>query len=117
MNKKIAITLLAVALPLAVAASSGEKGPDHFGHHRGDRVERLAKELDLNADQKTKLEDIFKQEHEKFEALRQETHQQIQGVLTPEQMTKFEQLKKERHEKWRKRHEERKQQQSESSDD
>lgn len=116
MYKKIAIIALVLAMPLAVAAST--VGEDFGQHgHRGDRVERLTKELDLNPEQKAKLADIFTQEREKREALRQETHQQIQQVLSSEQMAKFEELAKKRHEKWRKRHEERKHQKTELSDD
>lgn len=107
MNKKILTITLALALPLTVAAFPGADSPENFHGHKGDRVERLAKELDLSVEQKLKLQDIFKVEHEKREALRQETHQQIGEVLSPEQMAKFEELKKQRHEKWQKRREER----------
>ena len=114
MYKKITIIALALSLPLAVAASSGAGGPGHFGH-RGDKIERLSKELDLTADQKAKLEEIFKQEHEKFEAIRQDAHQQMKGVLNADQMAKFEELQKKRHEKWLKRREERMQQKPDAS--
>jgi len=117
MNKKHTIIALALALPLTVTAYAGGKGPDHFGGHQGDRVERLAKKLDLTADQKTKLEDIFKREHEKFAAIHQETNQEVQGVLNPDQMAKYEELQKQRFEKWHKRHEERMQQKEGTSTD
>jgi len=116
MNKKLTIIALALTLPLTMAAYAGGKGPGHFGGP-GDRVERLATRLDLTADQKTKLEEIFKREHEKFKAIHQETNQEIQGVLSADQMTKYEELQKQRMEKWHKRHEERKQQKSDESAD
>lgn len=116
MNKKIITIALALTLPLTVAAFPGDKGgPEHFDGHRGERVERLAKQLDLSAGQKLKLQDVFKEEHEKREAIRQETQQRMQGVLSPEQMGKFEELKKARHEKWQQHREERRQQKRDAS--
>ena len=107
MNKKIiTIIALALAFPLTVAAFPG--GHDGGGRHRGNKVEYLAKQLDLNAEQKSKLEVIFKEQQEKREALRQETRLRMQEVLTAEQMTKLDAMKKDRQEKWQKRHEERK---------
>lgn len=110
MNTKILTIALALSLPLAVAASAGDgRGPNHFDGHRGERVERLAKELDLTAEQKTELQAIFQRELEKRKAMREATHQEIQGLLNSDQMAKFEELKKNRHEKWQKRREERRQ--------
>ena len=54
MNKKIITLALALALPLSVSAFPGDKG-DFEGHH-ANRVERLTKNLDLTAEQKTKVE-------------------------------------------------------------
>ncbi|QPK64155.1 hypothetical protein IVG45_04055 [Methylomonas sp. LL1] len=104
MNKKIITIALALALPLTVAAFPGDKGGNHFETHRGERVERLVKELDLSAEQKTQLEAVFEEQQAKREAIRQETHQRMQAILSPEQMTKFEDLQKNRHQKWQKRH-------------
>lgn len=115
MNKKILTIALALSLPLAVAASAGDKGPDDFAGHRGDRVERLAKELDLTAEQKVQLQAVFQQEHEKRKAMREETHSQIQGLLNQDQMVKFEELRKNRHEKWQKHRQERRQHKSQES--
>lgn len=111
MNKKIITIVLALALPLTVAAFPGGHDGDFKGH-KGDRVEQLAKKLDLSAEQQEQLKQVFEEQHAKREALRQETEQRMQTVLTPEQMTKFEELKKQRHEKWQKHHQDRKQPQS-----
>lgn len=110
MNKKIITIALALALPLAVFAFPGGQGGDHFEGHKGDRIERLTKELDLTSEQKSQLTQIFQEQQAKREAIRQETDQRLKTVLTPEQMTKFEELKNQRHEKWQKRHQERKDQ-------
>ena len=107
MNKKIATLALALALPLTVAAFPSGGGGDHFkGHHRGDRLEYLEKELNLNDEQKSKLDVIFKEQREKLDAIHQETHTRMQEVLNPEQKVKLDELKKQRHEQWQKRHEE-----------
>jgi Spy/CpxP family protein refolding chaperone len=104
MNKKITILALALALPLTVAAYPGGGDGGRFEGHRGDRVERLDKELDLNPEQKSKLESIFKEQREKFAAIHQETRARMQEVLSAEQMTKLDALKQRRHEQWQKRH-------------
>jgi len=106
MNKKIATLAMALAIPLTVAAFPGGGDGGRFEGHRGDKVERLAKKLDLNDEQKSKLEIIFKEQREKFKAIHQETRARMQEVLTPEQITKLDELRKRRHEKWQKRHEE-----------
>lgn len=106
MNTKIAIIVAALALPLTVAAFPGGQQGDSE-EHRAQRVDRLAEKLDLNAEQKSQVTQIFQQQREKQEALRQETHQRLQEVLSPEQMTKFDALKQERHAKWKKHHGER----------
>ncbi|MGZ5012747.1 MAG: Spy/CpxP family protein refolding chaperone [Methylobacter sp.] len=103
MNKKIITIALALALPLTVAAAPGDKG-DFEGDH-ANRVERLAKNLDLNAEQKSKVEVIFKEQHEKLKAIHEETRARLQAVLTKEQMTKMDEMKKQRHEKWQKKFE------------
>ncbi|MGR9054065.1 MAG: Spy/CpxP family protein refolding chaperone [Gammaproteobacteria bacterium] len=103
MNKKIVVTVMALALPLAVVAFPG--GGGHF-KGPGHRLEWMAEKLDLTAEQKDKLEVIFKDEREKLQVIRKETHSRMQEVLTPEQMTKLDDIKKSRHEKWLQRHEE-----------
>jgi protein CpxP len=102
MNKKIVTLALALTFPLSVAAFS-EGG---FEGHRGNRLEYLTKKLDLNAEQKGKLEVIFKEQHEKIDAIHQETRSRIEKVLSPEQTAKLDELKKLHHEKWQKKHEE-----------
>jgi protein CpxP len=102
MNTKIAIIALALIMPLTVAAFPGGSHAGHEGNP-AERVEHLAKKLDLTAEQKNQLERVFKEQHEKREALQAETHQRLESVLSPEQLAKFEDMKKQRHEKWQKR--------------
>lgn len=110
MNKKIISIALALVLPLTVAAFPGDQDGDHFKGHQGDRIERLSKKLDLTPEQSSQLTQIFQEQQAKREALRLETDQRMQTVLTPDQMIKYNEMKKQRHEKWQKRHQERKDQ-------
>jgi Spy/CpxP family protein refolding chaperone len=103
MNKKIITLALALALPLTATAFSGDKG-DFKGHH-ANRVEHMSKHLDLTAEQKTKVEALFKEQDEKLKIIHEETRTRLQEVLSKEQMTKMDDMKKQRHEKWQKRHE------------
>jgi hypothetical protein len=103
MNKKIITLALALALPLTAAAFPGGQG-DFEGHH-ANKVERLTKELDLTPEQKTKVEAIFKEQHEKFKIIHEETQKRLQEVLTKEQMTKMDEMKMQRREKWKSKYE------------
>lgn len=103
MNKKIITLALALALPLTAAAFPGDNGS--FEGHHANKVERLTKNLDLTAEQKTKVEIIFKEQEGKFKIIHEETRKRLQEVLTKEQMTKFDEMKKQRHDKWQKKHE------------
>ncbi|MDD2661679.1 MAG: Spy/CpxP family protein refolding chaperone [Methylococcales bacterium] len=90
MNKKMIVLAINLALPLtAFAFTPGDKclDADH-----GHRVERLAKDLDLNDAQKTKVDILYKELHEKFNAMINETHTKMQEMLTPGQRTKLEEL-------------------------
>ena len=102
MNKKLITIALAFLLPFTIMAAPSDKG-DHEWHH-GNRIEFLTKELGLSADQKTKLEAIFREQKEKLKALHEEKHKLIESVLTKEQIAKYDELKKQRHEKWQKKH-------------
>ncbi len=71
-----------------------------------DRFEQLATRLQLDADQKAKVQQIFgdarqqlqalrKQSEPRINEIRQETDQRLQQVLTPEQWQKFQQMRDE----------------------
>src|SRR5436853_3250735 len=71
-----------------------------------DRFDQFATRLQLNADQKTKVQQIFgdtrqqlqglrKESEPRVNEIRQQTDQQLQGVLTPDQWKKFQQLRDE----------------------
>src|SRR5436853_3314165 len=69
-----------------------------------DRFEQLATRLQLNADQKTKVQQIFTDTRQQLQSLRkeseprvneirQQTDQRLQQVLTPDQWQKFQQTR------------------------
>jgi periplasmic protein CpxP/Spy len=71
-----------------------------------DRIEQLATRLQLNADQKTKVQQIFgdtqqqlqtlrKESEPRVSDIRQQTDQRLQQVLTPDQWQKFQQMRDE----------------------
>lgn len=77
-----------------------------MGPTREDRFEQLSNRLQLNAEQKTKVQQILGDTREQLRALRkeseprvdtirQQTDQRLQQVLTPEQWQRFQQLRNE----------------------
>jgi protein CpxP len=61
----------------------------------------MTKELNLNEEQKTKMDALFKEQHEKYKALHEETRTRLKEILTPEQIKKMDEMKKRHHEKWK----------------
>lgn len=112
-------TSLALAL-FTAAALAGTASADtakaaahpHHGPTSADRiVEHMNKDLNLTAEQQSKLKTIFTEEGQKLSALRKETHAQVDKVLTPEQQAKAKKLREERAQKmkekraeWKKAH-------------
>ena len=73
----------------------------------GNRIDELAERLQLTADQKTKVQEIFSDTREQLRAARQEMEPRmteirrqadgrLQTVLTPEQWQKFQRIRDER---------------------
>jgi Spy/CpxP family protein refolding chaperone len=88
---------------------------ENSGHHRHrglnkDRMDKMAKELNLTADQQSKLKDMHKnfddqrkaikddqslnkdQKQAKMKDLREQMHSQMLGILTPEQQAKMKEM-------------------------
>ena len=105
--------------PLALAADkpdAAKPGPARRERREQarDRIEQMAKELNLSDDQKGKLKPIFQQEAEKLKALREDTSlsreqrreklkgirdeiaAKVKGVLTTEQFEKWQKRRNER---------------------
>ena len=77
------------------------------GGRQGNRIDELAERLQLTADQKTKVQEIFSDTREQLRAARQEMEPRmaeirrqadgrLQTVLTPEQWDKFQRMRDER---------------------
>src|SRR3569832_2774203 len=73
----------------------------------GNRMDELSERLQLTADQKTKVQEIFNDTREQMRAVRQETEPRmeeirrqadgrLQTVLTPDQWERFQRLRKKR---------------------
>jgi Spy/CpxP family protein refolding chaperone len=101
MNKILSVLAIVFLLPLAASANPGAGGGPGPDDYHGRKVERLTKELNLTDEQKTQVEALFKEQHEKFKALHEETNTKLKTILTPEQMNKMEAMQKQHQEKWR----------------
>jgi len=75
-----------------------------------DRLEQLSQRLDLNADQKAKVQQIFSDTRDQLRALRRESEprvndiraqadQKLQQVLTPDQWQRFQKIRSEARER------------------
>ena len=95
MNKTLLTLAIVLTFPLTVSAFPGGQGPNSESHQKH-RIERLTQDLNLTAEQKTKVEAIFNEQHDKFKALHEETQTKLGTVLSPEQMTRMDNLKKQR---------------------
>ncbi len=120
--RKLGIFALILAVFIAPTAwSQAGPGPGPGGHrgmHSGrmqqNGVLRMSQQLNLTQDQQTQIRDLLQkqrqqaqsirqdtslsteQRQQQIQQLRQSTHQQVLGVLTPEQQTKLKELEKQR---------------------
>jgi Spy/CpxP family protein refolding chaperone len=76
------------------------------GASREDRFEQMSTRLQLNADQKTKIQQVFGDARDQLRAVRKEseprvndirkqTDQRLQQILTPDQWQRFQQMRDE----------------------
>ncbi len=100
MNKfTVAILTLALAgAGTAAYACGGPGGPDMAKKHEK-MLDRLDDRLDLTDAQEDQVEALFAAAHKKHQAIHDETHKAIAGILTQEQLQKFEQMHEERMDK------------------
>jgi protein CpxP len=107
----LALGSLLVCTNFSSAQDATKEGKKRGGFSPQQRVERLATELTLNAEQKTKLTTVFEdetkkmrdlradtavprdQQREKVRALREESNKQIKTILTNEQWEKYQKLR------------------------
>ena len=108
----VAVFALAGLLAGANLSSAQEAKQGKKGEKRGpavqERVDRMAEELKLTDEQKTKVKAVFEeqskkqqelrsessltpeQRREKAQGMREETNKKMKGILTPDQYTKWE---------------------------
>lgn len=126
-------TLLYLALPCAVAQDAGtsdqQPAASEHGHARAHmdpakRAAMLAEQLNLNSDQRSKVEDILKSAQSQMEGLRSDTsvskqdrhakvmdirkssNEEIRGVLDPEQQKKWDAMLAKHEERMQEHHHE-----------
>jgi len=104
-----AAIIFVLGFTAGILALNVYRGLAHRGEPR-DRFEQLSQRLDLNADQKTKVQQIFSDTREQLRALHRESEPRVndirkqaddrlQQVLTPDQWQKFQKLRSEVHDR------------------
>lgn len=101
-----AVLIFVLGFIAGMLALSGYRAWARRAQNPQDRFEQLATRLQLNADQKTKVQQIFGDTRQQLQALRkeseprvndirQQTDQKLQQVLTPDQWKQFQQMRDE----------------------
>lgn len=101
----LALVLTAFMIP-AISHAHGDsahkqKNHKHFQH----MIEKMDQELDLSDEQRSQVETLFKEQHAKHKALRDETRGKLNAILSDDQQTKLETLKAERKARWQEKRE------------
>jgi Spy/CpxP family protein refolding chaperone len=102
-----AVIIFVLGFTAGILALNVYRGVVRGGGGPGNRFDNLAERLNLTADQKTKVQEIFSDTREQLRAVRQETQPRmeeirrqadgrLQTVLTPEQWQQFQKLRDER---------------------
>ena len=102
----VAVLIFVLGFAAGVLALNLYRGWARGVQGRDDRFEQLSARLQLNADQKTKVQQIFGDTREQLRTLRKEseprvndirkqTDQRLQQVLTPDQWQRFQQMRDE----------------------
>ena len=102
-----ALIIFVLGFTAGILALNVYRGWVRGGGGAGNRMDELSERLQLTADQKTKVQEIFNDTREQLRAVRQETEPRmdeirrqadgrLQTVLTPEQWQQFQRLRDER---------------------
>ena len=102
-----AVIIFVLGFTAGILALNVYRGVVRGGGGPGNRLDNLAERLNLTADQKTKVQEIFSDTREQLRAVRQETEPRmaeirrqadgrLQTILTPEQWQQFQKLRDER---------------------
>ncbi|MEB4593309.1 hypothetical protein VSS37_20190 [Candidatus Thiothrix sp. Deng01] len=98
MKKVLVVTALAAMLGATVAMADHGFG----GGFGGKGMDRLKTALGLSDVQASQVDVIMQEQKAKMDALREETNQRIQALLTPDQATKFAEIQQKRQERMQK---------------
>jgi Spy/CpxP family protein refolding chaperone len=101
-----ALIIFVLGFAAGVLALNLYRGWLRPGAGREDRFEQMAKRLELNSDQKTKVQQIFNDTQEQLRVvrkdseprvndIRKQTDQRLQQVLTADQWQRFQQMRNE----------------------
>src|ERR671912_56812 len=101
-----ALIIFVLGFAAGILALNVYRGFAHGGDRR-DRFEQMAERMQLTADQKTKVQEIFADTREQLRAVRRESEPKVneirrqadgrlQTVLTPEQWQQFQTIREER---------------------
>ena len=101
-----AVLIFVLGFVAGMLALNGYRAWARRASNPQDRFEQLATRLQLNADQKTKIQQIFtgtrqqlqdlrKESEPRVNDIRQQTDQKLQQVLTADQWQKFQQMRNE----------------------
>jgi len=92
MKKALIITSLVALLGTSVAMAD-------YGFGGGKGMDRLTTFLGLSDTQAAQVDSIMQDQQARMQALRDETNQRIQALLTPEQAAKFQEMEQQRGER------------------
>jgi Spy/CpxP family protein refolding chaperone len=92
--KKLLIALL-IATPMVASAGHG----DNRHHER--HLQQMEQRLDLSAEQKKAIQEIFTEHRKEMGALRERTQQRVDAILNPTQRAQMADLREERKEEWK----------------
>jgi DNA anti-recombination protein RmuC len=101
-----AVLLFVLGLAAGILAANVYRGWARARASRQDRFEQMSTRLQLNADQKTKVQQVFGEARDQLGAVRKEseprmsdirkqTDQRLQQILTPDQWQRFQQMRDE----------------------
>jgi Spy/CpxP family protein refolding chaperone len=86
----------AIAQPPGGGPGNPAGGPPDYEERIERRVDRMATQLNLTAEQKAQIQAIMEEQHAKHQALWQESQTRINAVLDEQQRAEFEQMKAQR---------------------
>lgn len=91
----LAIFSLGIVFGFAIAfAIAHHLRPGPFGHGHGPHhVERMMRDLDLDADQQVQVRAILERRHATMRALLEEARLEIRTVLRPDQQERFDRMR------------------------